>query len=493
MNHPIRRLVTLLGLALVLACPRPGLARDPQRTRFGEDTHVFRRILFDFKLTALKDVRELDADPADTVLVVLGDTAFISRQGRGWLRLFVARGGALLLATDRVPGEKAERDLVERELIEVAGVTVSGVSVRCWDSGACYRRAGVALDYCPLLRPVPRAQPALFRDPRKGENAALEVATNAPSFLQRARALPGQLEMLANLPSRWWRPEFPDRYVISGLPFAVGGESGPGKVLVLADHSIFINEMMLPPDNGNVEFTYNCLDWLRAKPNGWKRHKVLFVEDGRVRTDFNVPVKNVPINPAELPGLLYANRNELAAGVEQELARLENRNALDEGLLDFLSDQGLTADRLERIAVVVLSVLLVGYAGFRLLTRGRHRAEPAVLPLARAVALHVPTAPLLEQRHQALLRGGNVWEAARGLARQWFAAAGATPGQGPPRVAVEGGWWERWALRRRVLRLWRLAYGPRPVRVSLRALRRLLGELEELSVSLANGSLRVEA
>jgi hypothetical protein len=154
---------------------------------------------------------------------------------------------------------------------------------------------------------------------------------------------------------------------------------------------------------------------------------------------------------------------------------------------------GLREDQMEPYAVILLSVLLVGFAGFRLLTRGRHRAEPAVLPLARAAALHVPTAPLLEQRHQALLRGGNVWEAARGVARQWFAAAGAPAGEAVPHVVVEGGWWERWVMRRRVRRLWRLAYGPRPVRVSLRALRRLVGELEELSVALANGSLRLGA
>jgi hypothetical protein len=478
----------LLGLALLLACPRPGLARQPRRTPFTEDTHVFRRILFDFKFTALKDVRQqqFDTDPADTVIVILGDTTWIPQQGSGWLPGFVEKGGALLFATDRKPGPE-----VERELIEVAGVTVVGRSVRCWDPGTCYR----GLDYCPLLRPAAGARPALFRDPRprQGENPALQVATNAPSYLHRHGAPAGEIETLANLPSRMWTLDFPRNRYIIGLPFAVGGERGPGKVLVLADHSIFINEMMLPQDNGNVEFTYNCLDWLRGKADG-RRTKVLFVEDGRVRTDFDVPLKSVPIDPAQLPGLLYANRNELAVGVEQELVRLENRNAHNEGLMGFLSDRGLTPDLLEQYAVVLFSVLLVGYAGYRLLSRGRHRAEPAVLPLVRAVALHVPAAPLLEQRRQALVRGGNVWEAARGLARQWFASAGGpSPPPRPPRVVVEGGRWEQWMMRRRVRRLWRLAYDPSPVRVSLRALRRLFGELEELSVALANGSLRLEA
>jgi hypothetical protein len=475
--------LALLALALFAACPGP--ARAAPRPPFAEDTHVFRRILCDFKLTALKDVREqLSTDPADTVVVILGDTKWISQQGSSWLTAFVQKGGALLLATDRKPDEGARR-----ELVEVAGVTVNGMSVRCWDQNAAGYRE---MDYCPFLRPVPRSKPDLFRDPRKGEAAVLEVATNAPSFLQREPASPVQLETLAYLPTPWWTPDLPRRPIVLGLPFAVGGERGDGKVLVLADHSIFINQMMLPADNGNVEFTYNCLDWLRTKPDG-RRTKVLFVEDGQVRTDLNVPLRNVPIDPAQLPGLLYANRNELAAGVEQELARLEGRNALNEGLLDFLASLGLSEDRLEPFAVLLLSVLLVGFTGLRLRTRGRHRAEAAVLPLVRAAALHVPTAPLLEQRHQALLRGGNVWEAARGLARQWFAAAGAAGGPAPPRVAVEGGWWERWVMRRRVRRLWRLAYGARPVRVSLRALRRLVGELEELSVALANGSLRLVA
>ncbi len=488
MTPPVRRRFTLLaltaGLALALLGPRPAAGQGARRVPFAEDTHVFRRILFDFKLTSLETIQQqVNSDPADTLIVILGDTKWISAHGDLWLAPFVAKGGALLVATDRDPGPGGRR-----ELLAVAGVTVNGMSVRCWDDSACYR----GLDYCPFVIPARGAEPALFRDPRQGDATALRVATNAPSILQRVQGPGAQLDALATLPSTWSSPAFPGRRFLSGLLFAVGGERGAGKVLVLADHSLFINEMMLPQDNDNVEFTYNCLDWLRTKAGG-RRTKVLLVEDGRVRTDLDVPLKNVPINPEQLPGLLYENRNELAVGVEQELARLERDKALNEGLMDFLSDQGLTPEHLERLAVVLLSVLLAGFVGFRLLTRGRHRAEPAVLPLARAVAQHVPTAPLLEQRHRALLRGGNVWEAARGVARQWFAAAGAPAGAAVPRVVVEGGWWERWLMRRRVRRLWRLAYGPRPVRVSLRALRRLFGELEELSVAQANGVLRLEA
>jgi hypothetical protein len=121
--------------------------------------------------------------------------------------------------------------------------------------------------------------------------------------------------------------------------------------------------------------------------------------------------------------------------------------------------------------------------------------------LAQVVAQHTPAAPLLAQRHQALLRAGNLWESAQVLARQFFAAAGIpgpppeapgadAPGS-PPRLLVRGGWWRRRALRRQVLHLWRLAFGPTPVRVSPAALTRLSRELDELKAALADGSLRM--
>lgn len=482
-----RRLLPLAltaGLVLALLGSRPASAQVPRRERFQEGTEVFRRILFDFKFTPLETFRQqAESDPADTLIVILGDTSWISAHGDLWLAPFVAKGGALLFATDRPAGDGAER-----ELLAVAGVTVAGEPFRCRIPTLCYR----GLDFCPVLLPLRGAEPALFRDPHKGEAGPLIVATNLPTYLRR-RPLPEGIHELAALPPRDAIIRFEKlEFRSPPLLFAVGGERGGGKVLVLADHSIFINEMMMPQDNGNVEFTYNCLDWLRSKPGG-RRTKVLLVEDGKVRTDLDVPLKNVPLDPQDVLGALYEHRNELAAGVEKELGRLEGRNALNEGLLEFLSNLGFDPNDLERLALVVVSVLLVFYVGYRLLTRGRHRAEPGVLPLARAVAQHVPTAPLLEQRHRALVRGGNVWEAARGVARQWFAAAGAPAGEAEPRVVVEGGWWERWVMRRRVRRLWRLAYGPRPVRVSLRALRRLFGELEELSVAQANGALRLEA
>jgi hypothetical protein len=101
----------------------------------------------------------------------------------------------------------------------------------------------------------------------------------------------------------------------------------------------------------------------------------------------------------------------------------------------------------------------------------------------------------MEQRHRALLGRGNLWEPARSLTRQWFEEAGAAPrgetASGPP-LRAAGTWWRRRRLDRKVRRLWRVAYGARPVPVSPQEFARLLTNLEEVKAALADGTLVIE-
>src|SRR5262249_7390882 len=122
-------------------------------------------------------------------------------------------------------------------------------------------------DYCPCLWAHPNAQPNLL--------ARYRVATNVPSCLR----LTGEnLPVLVDLPPRCpselgWG----DRGLgLRGLPFMVGGDVGAGRVLVAADHSIFINEMMLPDEIQNVEFSENCIRYLIGDG---KRTRVLLVDE----------------------------------------------------------------------------------------------------------------------------------------------------------------------------------------------------------------------
>ena len=99
----------------------------------------------------------------------------------------------------------------------------------------------------------------------------------------------------------------------------------------------------------------------------------------------------------------------------------------------------------------------------------------------------------MEERHEALLKEGNFWETGRALARQFFeSTAGPAAGrpETPPRVLVEGGWWQRWTWQRRARRWWELAYGRRTARVSAGQLARLAEQLNEARAALTRGVWR---
>jgi hypothetical protein len=150
--------------------------------------------------------------------------------------------------------------------------------------------------------------------------------------------------------------------------------------------------------------------------------------------------------------------------------------------------------------ILVLTFGLIFY-GFLRLGHARQRNEPGSPLLTKALAQSAPAAGLVEQRHQAMLQEGNLWEAARALARQVFEPALGHP-SGPvagapanaimtPRVEAPGGWWQRWRVGREVRKLWELAYGPVPVRVSPRQFRRLKARLDTIQSALAQGTVRL--
>jgi hypothetical protein len=270
--------------------------------------------------------------------------------------------------------------------------------------------------------------------------------------------------------------------------FAVGGDLGEGRVLVLADHSVFINQMMLPvpPDNGNLAFAFNCLSWLRGER--LERRRVLFVEDGAVQTKFDVPLKSGRLTRDEMLRALWGRRNEIAGWANDALDSWQQSKGVDEALGEDLEARGVSPPAVAKYALLGLTALLVVYGLYRLGTRLRHRPEKG-LPALGAEPGGMP--PVIEQRHLTLLRSGNVWEAARELTRQWFAARGAPPSGAAPRVESAGGWWRRRRVRALVGWLWRLAHAEVPGRVPPGRLRGLLRRLEELDAALARGSVRL--
>jgi hypothetical protein len=470
---PRDRRLLLACLALLALGPGRAAAREPadsdRRAAVREGTHAFRIVLQGLK--PLGSVAELN-DPARTIVIVLGETAPLADLPDG-LEEFVRRGGAVLVATDRALDDRGVRD----QLIRTAGVSVNLESVVCraFHLGARYRDR----DFCPYLQPVRGAQPDLFSHPN---SPRLHVATNVPSYLRQPRTrLPGEVRPLATLPPGcgFVSGDAGGRFVPTDTDqplFAVGGDVGDGRILVLADHSIFINEMMLPTDNNNVEFAFNCVSWLA---DGGRRDRVLFFEEGFVRTDFNVPLRNLRIPPERILAELFARRNEVLAELQGALTRAEEEDVLNRSLLGWFEARGMRPHTVARRALVVLTLLLLLYGAYRVGVRARQRLDPTVPLLARAPPRGRTPGPALP--------AGNLGASAAHLAREWFVAAGADLGR-PPRVLAKGGWWRRLRLRRRVGRLWRLARAA-PPRLSPPAFRRLQGELESLQSALAEGSL----
>jgi hypothetical protein len=507
MTRRARALTAVLGLAAVLAAPPAAPAQPAARSEFLEGTHAFRRILYDVgRRDRLKPLSDVDGqtDPRRTLIVVLGapkPLAALDERLPGGLTGFVERGGALLVVTD----QQTPRVLADR-----FGVGVSGVQLTMRGPGS-YRD----MPECPYVDPQPGADPPIFEPGLAGarNQPARRIATNLPSYLEAGplRGIPPRrgVSLLAHV--RGQRADGVWGFINWG--FAAGGPVSDGRVLILADHSIFINEMMLQADNGNIDFAYRCAQWLMVRPEdnvvrhstralGNLRDQILYYDDGTVRgsrADFAIPLKDLPPPPIPPPDTIMGMLDEALPAMEEEgiFARMEEENIVNDYVTDTMASLSLWKGarpewKIWTLALIAVSASLGVYALVRL-GAFRHRPETAAPLLTALLEKQAPAGAVLAQRQEALLRDGNLWEAARELARHLFLSAGASPdaGPAPPALEVRGGWWGRWQARRRWRELWRLARSARPVRVSPRGFARLAARVRALQAALADGTARI--
>ncbi|HVS37063.1 MAG TPA: hypothetical protein VMS17_15995 [Gemmataceae bacterium] len=473
-----------VGLLLLAAASAP--AQQPPNTapsfEFLKGTQAFRRILYDSRkelfgsdFKGLRTLQELD-DPQHTLLIVFGDLGeanWLQQMPIG-LAQFVQNGGALFLATDKPLGP------AEAAVLQLTGFRVSGDSMVCTDGGSCYR----GMEHFPWLKLPNGGDRTLFHGLVVDDKGISRVATNAPSFLQPDNPFaPRRTPRLGFLPAQC-RPEGAGIASPDPLPFGVGGDVGGqgGRILLLADHSIFINEMIMQTDNDNLNFSYNCLKWAAGGP---QRSKVLFIEDGRINATFDVPLREMPDELAQrlldfLGAFLERKARDLGPALEQK-ARL-----FDSELAQWCYDNGTSPYCL---LLIFAAVWFVVYGCWKVGWKARYRTDLQGPLLAMALYRVAPTETVAEQRRLAQIRGDNVWEQARDTARQWLEQTGATGGSTPPSVVIRGGWLQRWRLAGRVRRMWRLAFGP-PVRVRLSQLPRLAREAKELQAAFADGTIQ---
>jgi hypothetical protein len=416
----------------------------------GDGTHMFRRILNESipELRPLSSLDQLMEQPEHTLLIVLGETGAISELD---LDGFVKQGGAALIATDR--------DARHRSLAPF-GVSMVGKPVVAGEDASAYRGNR---DWVYVK--ARESGSAVFDDPRK-------PATNRPGYLDcRQSKLP------------IWAV-FPPDVLVGGeasrfetYVFAAGGTWGDGRILLLSDHSVFINAMLWQSDIANRAFAYKCLEWLTDKG---RRNRVLFLEEGTTQLRFDVPLEEVPLPPVEA---VVRAVNETMRGMEQE-----NRfNLLIQGALQRIPKAPFLR------ALMTLSALVIGIVGLIWLSLAKYNREPGTPPLEWGLAQLVPSIKVMDQRQRAMLREGNFWETARGIARQGLETIGVTTSTGGrpvlPPLSFTRGWRREWRLRRQIKWLWRLAYGARPMRVNARQLARLRTEIEEVKAAFPDEGL----
>jgi hypothetical protein len=451
MTAAIRRAAGILAAGCLLLVPALAFPQERQAAASWQGSEFFRNLLhsFPYHCEPLQEIADLSrVDPDQTVVIVFGDNQVLDqvRQQTGGLAKYHERGGALLIASDRDDSGRL-RDLK----VHITGRIVLQSRERAFGREA----------RCPLITEGLGTLHPLFEGLSEG------LATNLPSYLAIDHNC--DLHLLASLTGGLKAQGRP----ADDLPYMLGsGSDDKGRMMILAGHGVFQNQMMV--NNDNFLFAINTVRWLTE---GGRRKHVLFLEEGKIQTSFQVPLAQLPLPPLPRAEIL----DKLLYGLEKE-------NRFNSLLLKYVNER-----RLWQGALLGVTLLLLLY-GLRRMLLARHNLEPQLPLVSQKAALTMSAAPIHVLRREALRQGGNLWETGRDLARTCFEGH-EVPGTGayPPPFRVTGGWWQRWRLHRLVAQLWELAYGPPSGRISRRHIRRVQERVGHLSMAMEAGLVTFHA
>ena len=335
-------------------------------------------------LTTETDLFEqIRARPQETILIVLGDSRKRTSELLPRLASFVQHGGALLVATD----------LGEPRLANGFDVVFHQGPVHVENQDAY-----MGFPDCPIVREFRHNHP-LFAGVR-------ELITNRPGKLM-ALVPEKSNQVLARLPesSRWpWRRRGAES--IGNAPLIVSREArNGGRVLFVADHSVFANMMLMHGDN--ARFAWNCVSWLEK---GQSRTSLLFVENGQASRTYQFGAPPLPKFRLDrlLKNTLTQDNESLRAFANRFVTSLEDSNVFNRTLA---GPQDL-GQRPIRQAVALLACAAVAFMFVRWLVFSRSRV---VGPVSS-----VPAADTTNHRAAELIRLGRFDSSAQSLAREFF-------------------------------------------------------------------------
>jgi hypothetical protein len=134
------------------------------------------------------------------------------------------------------------------------------------------------------------------------------------------------------------------------------------RILILADHSVFLNSMMLQDNNDNARFAAQTVRWLTEDG---KRRRVLFLVDGLPERRFMVSPAEIPDPtrpPPRMPLPSAAALNQLLASWQQD------------DIFNRLIQERFSSSRMLSGFALGLTLMLLGY-GFLRLWQGSYSTD----------------------------------------------------------------------------------------------------------------------
>ena len=446
-----RRVFHVVAWLGVMTCPLAGqLPKLPEITPFGIDGFRLMLQQHEPQTTQALVGAALENSPRDTVIVMLGDLSLVPRFSLQ-IERFVDNGGCLLLASD-LRG------------VDVEPTSILGVWLK--PTGNVGRsQAYRGFRDCPVVTEFDReAVPSLF----EGVDSIIANRPGELTFTQSAS------RAIAWLPTRGARP----RPVLMSVHRRRGG-----RMLFVADHSIFTNQMLVHGDN--ARFAKNVTDWLCADD---RRKQLVVIHDGRV-----LPAWGLGDSPPPIPlsSLLRAVQRgglrDLPIGdsvlplLNASLGDFQQKDEFNK-FIRKVSNQ-LFGVRPMRTVLLLLTALVV--VSFIRLTGGT-RARPlrwwSWQDWSRQVDPKLDAANH-EKQYQPCMRS---------LAREFFLEAGLEHWHDARAPVVHFASPSRSKTDRDVSKIWKLATAPSRRRMSKRQFTKSLNILKDLCELHRSGDLRLE-
>lgn len=417
-------------------------------------------------LSRLADLQRAPESEFDRwILVILGDPRKVVVGGPN-LTEFVRAGGALLFAHD----EESLVTVGKRILI----------------------LPGPILTADPADRFQGRADFPLVRDFLGGGglfNGVRVIATNHPGRVESEE--------------REWQglASYPSVPLARADAFAASRREGRGRFLVVADPSVFTNEMIQEADN--VQFAQNAVAWLVGGRDPASLRTAVVIDGSSLSSWVDERFASGDWRRRDFDAL--GALNELLSGLQEEDLLNE---LVREGQESLSPRRGRSEERdprpVRQAALIVLAAAVLSAAIWRLFVARRIESPLAVeLLVGRTwtpgeAALEsgglAPADRLLEQRQLDLARQGNYAAVLRELAiRFWDRRFGSSDWRAsPPRVTTRLGFWSSRRASRRLSDLWRIAVEDPDAFVSEDEFRRRQAQMAELDRLLRRGAATVE-